>query len=736
MTITASSYNNKVKAYFETIGRAPSAAQLTQWSQALLENNGNVWRSGLQEFVSNLGGLTAESPNLATAQTLVQNMLTNMFGTHLGVNTSIVNYYVNNLVAGSILPRGLGNAMINDLGLMPRVDGSFGSPSGWNAGPAGVDSPSLLTPAQVNAFVDSVTPTPSPIPVPPTPGPGPAPVPPGPDPAPIPEPQQEPFRLTAGNDIATSTEASRDGVADPFRFTPRVELVIASAGTLTTGDRLVDDWNGDNDWMHIHLNAANGLNGIGTPTVTNIENLMFIGDGAALGTLNLTTFTGVERLQMNGTAGGTQTFNNYDKTGAHTFDFNSLGGAGVVLNASDAIATGYGANFWLSAQQDKVVFKGNATNDYYVGNLGKNLNDQLQLEAGGASVWADANAGNFTATNQTWNKSTDNTKFTITAHGNRVVNMADAEVGGGEKGFTLRSEGTGAITGSGAADRLLNLFADSTFTGGAGADYFGAVNNKMTITDLAAGNAADVIEIFAGAQLQATFTGNWTATDASVNNATAADAVLITAAGGSEVNLSAIDSGNGYTVQITAGNDIITSSGRGDIFSFAATTAGANSITGFTRGNVAQLDVLNFLPLTPVVGPLTYANVAAKITGGVNEPTANIISFSVGAVAGAGANDAAAAAHLITAFGQNGAFEDNTADVEFAVDSVKIFLIATGNGAAPNTNTQIWLFQDGEGAGVSDGKVDHANELTLLGTLVGINAAGLAEFNNANFTLA
>ncbi|SMP81622.1 Hemolysin-type calcium-binding repeat-containing protein [Desulfonatronum zhilinae] len=362
MIITASSYNKKVKAYFETIGRVPSAAQLTQWSQALLENNGNVWRSGLQEFVSNLGGLTAESPNLATAQTLVQNMLTNMFGTHLGVNASIVNYYVNNLVAGTILPRGLGNAMINDLGLMPRVDGSFGSPSGWNAGPAGVDSPSLLTPAQVNAFVESVTPTPSPIPVP---SPGPAPAPPGPDPAPIPEPQQDPFNLTAGNDIAKSTEASRDGVADPFRFLAGPDLVIATSGTLTNGDVLIDDWTGDNDALRVNLDGVNGLTQAGAPTVQNIENLMFVGDNAKAGTLDMANFSGVQTVTMTGSAAAVQQFDDFDVTGASYFDFKALTGAGVKLAPSGAahntVYTIHG-----SGENDEISLAGNTANGSHI----------------------------------------------------------------------------------------------------------------------------------------------------------------------------------------------------------------------------------------------------------------------------------------------------------------------------------------------------------------------------------
>lgn len=42
MAITPSSYHNKVKAYFLTIGLAPTAVQLEELSEALYVNNGSV----------------------------------------------------------------------------------------------------------------------------------------------------------------------------------------------------------------------------------------------------------------------------------------------------------------------------------------------------------------------------------------------------------------------------------------------------------------------------------------------------------------------------------------------------------------------------------------------------------------------------------------------------------------------------------------------------------------------
>ncbi|MFD2113212.1 hypothetical protein [Thiorhodococcus fuscus] len=49
------------------------------------------------------------------------------------------------LILGSIRPRGLVNAVLNDLAIMPKADGTYGQPNGWLGGPGG----GLLTEIQV-----------------------------------------------------------------------------------------------------------------------------------------------------------------------------------------------------------------------------------------------------------------------------------------------------------------------------------------------------------------------------------------------------------------------------------------------------------------------------------------------------------------------------------------------------------------------------------------------------------
>ena len=142
----------QVRAYFHGgLGRAPTAGELDDWSAVLFDNSGSVWRpsgTGLQRYLSDLVGWGAELPTSAEAGAQVDTVLTNLFGTTSGLDSRIPAYYVDQLLAGSIRARGLVNAILNDLAIMPRVDGTYGKPNGWTGGPGDV----LLTPAQISAY--------------------------------------------------------------------------------------------------------------------------------------------------------------------------------------------------------------------------------------------------------------------------------------------------------------------------------------------------------------------------------------------------------------------------------------------------------------------------------------------------------------------------------------------------------------------------------------------------------
>jgi hypothetical protein len=149
---TPQSYHRKVRAYFHgVLGRTPSAEELDAWSRVLLDSKGSVWRptgEGLQRHLSDLAGWGTETPTDAEARGLVDTVLAQLFGSANDLDRRLPDYYVRQLVDAHLRPRGFVNAVLNDLGLMPRADGSYGQPSGWTGGPGA----GLLTPAQIDTY--------------------------------------------------------------------------------------------------------------------------------------------------------------------------------------------------------------------------------------------------------------------------------------------------------------------------------------------------------------------------------------------------------------------------------------------------------------------------------------------------------------------------------------------------------------------------------------------------------
>ncbi|MCG5496581.1 beta strand repeat-containing protein [Ectothiorhodospira variabilis] len=190
-----------------------------------------------------------------------------------------------------------------------------------------------------------------------------------------------------------------------------------------------------------------------------------------------------------------------------------------------------------------------------------------------------------------------------------------------------------------------------------------------------------------------------------------AGGLVVTEASGSTDNSVIITDLDGESVDV---DDIVPSS----TFKFAAGDTGV-TIENFTEGS--DEDVLDFSGLGEFAD---YADITT-IFAGNDAPTEAILSFSVAEV-----TDADEAASVISAFAQDGDFEDNTDVVTFETGDVKIFLIG-GN----SNNTYMWLWEDGQGDGAEDGTVDHAEELTLIGTLDNIAHGDLSGFDASNFGL-
>jgi hypothetical protein len=148
---TASDYGNKVNAYFlATYGVDANSNEIDYWTNQLSENTGNVW-AGLQQSISVDKGWGYGPVASSVATTQVDEVLGNLFGSS-SISSSLSQHYVDALVEGTIHPRGLVNAVLNDLGIMPKVDGSFGKPAGWGYGPG----EGLLTSSQLDHYYSEV----------------------------------------------------------------------------------------------------------------------------------------------------------------------------------------------------------------------------------------------------------------------------------------------------------------------------------------------------------------------------------------------------------------------------------------------------------------------------------------------------------------------------------------------------------------------------------------------------
>ena len=152
----AEDYYRKVNAYFYgTFGESAAAEDLADWGAVLRDNSGSVWKptgEGLQHYLSDWMGWGTLPLDEGTATRRVDEVLDNLFGWSWDLSARINNYYINALVIGSIRERGLVNAILNDLAIMPRADGTYGKPNGWIGGPGD----GLLTSAQLTRYRERI----------------------------------------------------------------------------------------------------------------------------------------------------------------------------------------------------------------------------------------------------------------------------------------------------------------------------------------------------------------------------------------------------------------------------------------------------------------------------------------------------------------------------------------------------------------------------------------------------
>lgn len=153
--LDAPAYHGKIDAYFLAMaGRAATSTELDQFATLLAAQTGSVWKdnSGAMGTTSSLVGtlnISAEFATLTGGKTNSQ-IVDEMFQrlTSTTPSQTIHDYYVNQLDAQGIKLKGLANAMLNDLAIMPRADGILSQPGTWT-----VNLFNSLTPADYIGYV-------------------------------------------------------------------------------------------------------------------------------------------------------------------------------------------------------------------------------------------------------------------------------------------------------------------------------------------------------------------------------------------------------------------------------------------------------------------------------------------------------------------------------------------------------------------------------------------------------
>ena len=315
----------------------------------------------------------------------------------------------------------------------------------------------------------------------------------------------------------------------------------------------------------ISLNCSSQDNEITGQIVCTLNNLVIKNPDYEISNL----IVHITREQVNKIDFGMQSF---DYSGVEKSILTNL--LPVVLTESNniKIINNKGVTFDAGAGDDQVI--GGTGNDKLYGGAG---NDDLTGGAGNDTLDGGLgfNCADYTTatTNLSINLQTGSAtgldKLGIAAIGvDKLVSIQEACAGSGNDvligASTVSSQleggvGNDTLTGGSSADTLIGGTGTDILTGGTGADTFSVATGATdTITDLGLGGS-DILTVASGATANATISAAWTATTGTVNNGT----VNITS-NGFAVNLSAIATGNGFTVTDTGAATTLTGSSGND----------------------------------------------------------------------------------------------------------------------------------------------------------------------------
>jgi len=417
--------------------------------------------------------------------------------------------------------------------------------------------------------------------------------------------------------------------------------------------------------------------------------------------------------------------------------------------------------FLTAAQADGQTIEGGANGAVVIEKLGS---DPVDLS--GINV-DDAVASVDFFTNVTLDAETDLGDVSVNVQFGSVLTLTGAQA----NGRSITGDGSVTITDIGATDDLTGIDVNGTLTIEAAEDvteltvtaaqadgatvegFGGATLDSVTVTafedapgaDLSGVNATAInveldstgdvevanTAVLGTAAVAISGTGTVTVADtASVGTATftvAAGATLVTTADGSPVGLNQVE-GEGTLVVEDLSDQTVSGGATGGateeiaftVFSFTEDAAGS-TIDNFQIGSNFNRDILDFGDIFAVGD---FDDIAAAIDGSANNTgLADILSFSVAALADN------AAATVAAAFQVGGAFESGGVDpVSFGTNEEKLFLIDRGAGV------DAWHWEDGANGGAANGQVD-AVELAGVSVLSGLVATDLADLDNGNFLL-
>jgi len=181
------------------------------------------------------------------------------------------------------------------------------------------------------------------------------------------------FTLSSGTDLADENSSSKAGVdtTASFKFSSANETVIAGAGTLNTGDVLLDPSTSDNDVLNATVTSAP------TPTLQNIETINLTVATASAG-IGLTSVTGTKTVTLTGSANGTIT--GIDATSAPTIEIKDY-----TKTATLEAATLAGTNDALTVKVSGMTGSSTVTPGITLDTAAAGTLETFNLESAGAS---------------------------------------------------------------------------------------------------------------------------------------------------------------------------------------------------------------------------------------------------------------------------------------------------------------------------------------------------------------